>query len=83
MFYMMVLGGCECWEFMFSFGEMCVEMELDECICILFKFWCNVDDIVIECKVVYCFYVCVVDMFSKGCVFFVGDVVYIMLFFVG
>lgn len=57
MFYMIVFGGCECWEFMFYFDEMCEEMEFDECICELFVLWGGIEDMVIECKVVYCFYV--------------------------
>jgi 3-(3-hydroxy-phenyl)propionate hydroxylase len=81
--HMLAPGNRQRWEFMLRPGETREEMEKPEKIRELLAPWCNPDDITIERTAVYRFHARIVDRFSKGRVFLVGDAAHITPPFVG
>jgi 3-(3-hydroxy-phenyl)propionate hydroxylase len=76
-------GNRQRWEFMLQPGETREEMEKPEKIRELLAPWCKPEDLTIERTAVYRFHARIVDRFSKGRVFLVGDAAHITPPFVG
>jgi 3-(3-hydroxy-phenyl)propionate hydroxylase len=76
-------GNRQRWEFMLQPGETREEMERPEKIRALLAPWCKPEDLTIERTAVYRFHARIVDRFSKGRVFLVGDAAHITPPFVG
>lgn len=76
--------GVWCWEFMLFFGEdgeqMLVLVKVCELLC---EYVVDVDVFNIICVWVYIYNLCVVGLLVCGCICLVGDVVYIMLLWIG
>ncbi|WP_020656499.1 bifunctional 3-(3-hydroxy-phenyl)propionate/3-hydroxycinnamic acid hydroxylase [Massilia niastensis] len=81
--HMLAPGNRQRWEFMLQPGETRAQMEDPEKIRELLAPWCRPEDIVIERTAVYRFHARIVDRFSKGRVFLVGDAAHITPPFVG
>lgn len=81
--HMLAPGNRQRWEFMLQPGETREAMEKPEKIRELLSRWCKPEDIVIERTAVYRFHARIVDRFSKGRVFLVGDAAHITPPFVG
>jgi 3-(3-hydroxy-phenyl)propionate hydroxylase len=81
--HMLAPGNRQRWEFMLRPGETREEMEKPEKIRELLAPWCKAGDITIERTAVYRFHARIVDRFSKGRVFLVGDAAHITPPFVG
>lgn len=76
-------GNRQRWEFMLRPGETREEMEKPEKIRTLLAPWCKLDDLTIERTAVYRFHARIVDRFSKGRVFLLGDAAHVTPPFVG
>ena len=76
-------GNRQRWEFMLRPGETREEMEQPENIRALLAPWCKPEELTIERTAVYRFHARIVDRFSKGRVFLVGDAAHITPPFVG
>jgi 3-(3-hydroxy-phenyl)propionate hydroxylase len=76
-------GNRQRWEFMLRPGETREEMEQPEKIRALLAPWCKPEELTIERTAVYRFHARIVDRFSKGRVFLVGDAAHITPPFVG
>lgn len=76
-------GNRQRWEFMLQPGETREEMEKPEKIRALLAPWCKLDELTIERTAVYRFHARIVDRFSKGRVFLVGDAAHVTPPFVG
>ncbi len=76
-------GNRQRWEFMLQPGETREEMEQPEKIRELLSPWCKPEDLTIERTAVYRFHARIVDRFSKGRVFLVGDAAHVTPPFVG
>jgi len=81
--HMVAPGGRQRWEFMLQPGETREQMESPEKIRELLAPWCKPEDISIERTAVYRFHARIVDRFSKGRAFLVGDAAHITPPFVG
>jgi 3-(3-hydroxy-phenyl)propionate hydroxylase len=81
--HMVAPGNRQRWEFMLHPGETREQMENPERIRQLLAPWCKAEDIVIERTAVYRFHARVVDRFSVGPVFLVGDAAHITPPFAG
>jgi len=81
--HMVAPGGRQRWEFMLQPGETREQMETPEKIRELLAPWCKPEDITIERTAVYRFHARIVDRFSKGRAFLVGDAAHITPPFVG
>ncbi|HJV53865.1 MAG TPA: bifunctional 3-(3-hydroxy-phenyl)propionate/3-hydroxycinnamic acid hydroxylase [Noviherbaspirillum sp.] len=81
--HMVAPGNRQRWEFMLQPGETREQMEQPEKIRQLLAPWCQPEDIVIERTAVYRFHARVVDRFSRGRIFLVGDAAHITPPFAG
>ena len=81
--HMVAPGGRQRWEFMLQPGETPEQMETPEKIRELLAPWCKPEEIVIERTAVYRFHARIVDSFSRGRAFLVGDAAHITPPFVG
>lgn len=81
--HMVAPGGRQRWEFMLQAGETRDAMETPEKIRELLSPWCKPEDITIERTAVYRFHARIVDRFSRGRAFLVGDAAHITPPFVG
>lgn len=81
--HMVAPGGRQRWEFMLQPGETREQMESPDKIRELLAPWCKPEDITIERTAVYRFHARIVDRFSKGRAFLVGDAAHITPPFVG
>lgn len=76
-------GNRQRWEFLLKPGETREEMEQPEKIRALLSPWCKPEELTIERTAVYRFHARIVDRFSKGRVFLVGDAAHITPPFAG
>ncbi|GGC75271.1 bifunctional 3-(3-hydroxy-phenyl)propionate/3-hydroxycinnamic acid hydroxylase [Undibacterium terreum] len=76
-------GNRQRWEFKLQPGETREEMEKPESIRKLLAPWCKPEDISIERTAVYRFHARIVDRFSRGRIFLVGDAAHITPPFAG
>lgn len=81
--HMIAPGNRQRWEFMLQPGETHEEMEKPEKIRQLLAPWCKPEEITIERTAVYRFHARIVDRFSRGRVFLVGDAAHITPPFAG
>lgn len=81
--HMIAPGNRQRWEFMLQPGETREEMEKPEKIRELLSPWCKPEEISIERTAVYRFHARIVDRFSRGPVFLVGDAAHITPPFAG
>ena len=81
--HMVAPGGRQRWEFMLQPGETREQMESPDKIRELLAPWCKPEDITIERTAVYRFHARIVDRFSRGRAFLVGDAAHITPPFVG
>jgi 3-(3-hydroxy-phenyl)propionate hydroxylase len=81
--HMVAPGNRQRWEFMLQPGETREEMESPEKLKELLAPWCKPEEISIERTAVYRFHARIVNSFSKGNVFLVGDAAHITPPFVG
>lgn len=81
--HMVAPGNRQRWEFMLQPGETREEMEQPEKIRQLLAPWCKPEEILIERTAVYRFHARIVDRFSRGPVFLVGDAAHVTPPFAG
>ncbi len=81
--HMVAPGNRQRWEFMLQPGETREEMESPEKLRELLAPWCKPEEISIERTAVYRFHARIVNRFSKGNIFLVGDAAHITPPFVG
>lgn len=83
--YMLIGMKCMCFELCVLLNELMVDWEIEVVGWKWFDdyYGYGLDDLILLCYVVYMFEMCMVECWCVGCVLFVGDVVYMMMLYMG